>query len=299
MNHPETFESVECVTCGRCGNTVASDADECARCGAVIHTAPWNTDRADNLQVAAEPHPQRLRRAHVPSPYPSIREEVVPRSSSTRRKGRAGLRSAAVIVVIGMFVTVFAYIAAGKFERASASQHVSASGTVMALAPGKTSAESDIKRVTAPPPVPIAAVDTSIADVSPPADVNATRVAKMVAGVRYALKRGDLTDARDRLAKLPASLQTNPEARPLVADLNRRERERDASLQRARWCEEGKDWSCVAQNAAHVQTLDTGNVESRVMLSNAVIKLGSAGRASSNTPNSPALASMRPRSDNQ
>jgi hypothetical protein len=108
-----------------------------------------------------------------------------------------------------------------------------------------------------------------------------------------------LADARERLGKLPAGLQTNPEARPLFADLNRRERERDATLQAARWCEEGKDWSCVARNAAHVQTLDTGNVESRVMLSNAVVKLGWGGSASSNAPNGPALASARPRAANQ
>jgi hypothetical protein len=85
----------------------------------------------------------------------------------------------------------------------------------------------------------------------------------------------------------------------LFADLIRRERERDAALRRARWCEEGKDWSCVARNAAHVQALDTSNAESRVMLSNAVIKIGWAGSTASTASNRSAQASARPRADNQ
>jgi hypothetical protein len=170
----------------------------------------------------------------------------------------------------------------------------------MALSSSDTSGQSDTKRVSSAPSLaPSTAVDKSPADVMPTADVTATRVAGIVAGARYALRKGNLTDARERLGKLPARLQSNPDTRPLFADLIRRERERDAALQRARWCEEGKDWSCVARNAAHVQTLDTGNAESRILLSNAVIKIGGAGGAISTAPNGPAQASARPGADNQ
>jgi hypothetical protein len=170
----------------------------------------------------------------------------------------------------------------------------------MTLSSSDTSGESDTKRVSSAPSLASSpAVDKSTAYVVPTTDVATTRVAGMVAGARYALRKGDLTDARERLGKLPANLQTNPEARLLLADLTRRERERDAALQRARWCEEGKDWPCVARNAAHVQALDTSNAESRVMLSNAVIKIGWTGSTASTAPNGLAQDSARTRADNQ
>jgi hypothetical protein len=218
-----------------------------------------------------------------------------------RKKRGPELRAAAAITVIGLSMTALVYTkTAGTFERASVPQHVVASGAVMALASSNASGEPGAKRVSSPPSLaPDTALDKSTADPAPTTDVTATRVAGIVAGARYALRKGDLTDARERLGKLSASLQTNPEVRPLFADLIRREGERDAALQRARWCEEGKDWSCMARNAAHVQTLDTGNAESRLMLSNAVIKIGRSGSASSTAPYDPAPASARPRADIQ
>jgi hypothetical protein len=301
MNHLETLESVERVICDRCGNAYAPDADECSRCGAVSHTAPRNKGSVNDSEAWTGRHPRRLRRAHESSPYPSIQEEVVPRSMSMRRNRRPGLRSAAAITVIGLSMAALAYTrTAEKFERASVPQHVSASGAVMTFSSSDTSGESDTKRVSSAPSLaPSPAVDKSTANVMPTMDVTATRVAGIVAGARYALRKGDLADARERLGKLPARLQTNPETRLLFADLIRRERERDAALQRARWCEEGKDWSCVARNAAHVQALDTSNAESRVMLSNAVIKIGWAGSTASAAPNRPTQASAQPRADNQ
>jgi ribosomal protein L40E len=301
MNHPETFESVECLICERCGNTYAPDDDECSRCGAVSDTTLRNKGNVNDSETRTGRQIQRLRRAHVLSPYPSIREEVVPRSMRMSRKRKPGLRSAAAIIVIGLSMTALVYTrTGGTFERASVPQHAIASGAVMALASSNTSGASDTKQVLSPPSLAAGtAIDNSAADVVPTTDVTTTRVAGIVAGARYALRKGDLTDARERLGKLSASLQTNPEVRLLFADLIRREGERDAALQRARWCEEGKDWSCVARNAAHAQTLDTGNAESRLMLSNAVIEIGRAGRASSTAPHDSAEASARPRSDDQ
>ena len=301
MNHPETLEFVQSVICKRCGNTYASDAGECSRCGALNHTAPWERNSLNNSEAPVGRIPQRVRRVHVASPYPSIQEEVLPRSMSTRRKRRLGLHPAAVIIVTGLFIAAFAYTSTGgKVERASVSRHVSASGTVMALSSSSSAGESETKpALTSPPLAPSTAVDKSTADIMPTTDVTATRVASIVTGARYALRKGDLTDARERLGKLPASLRTDPEAQLVFADLTRRERERDAALQRARWCEEGKDWSCVARNAAHVQTLDTSNAESRVMLSDAVIKISWAGSPASTAPNGPAQVSPQPRADNQ
>ncbi len=146
MNHPETLESVQCVICRRCGNTCASDADDCSRCGALNHTAPWERDSLNNSEAPVGRHPQRLRRVHVSSPYPSLQEEVLPRPTSTSRKHRPGLRPPAVITVIGLFIAAFAYTSTGgRFERASASQHVSASGTVMALSSSNSAGESETK----------------------------------------------------------------------------------------------------------------------------------------------------------
>src|SRR5260370_32496244 len=102
MNHLETLESVEHVICERCGNAYAPDADECSRCGAVSHTAPRNKGSVNDSEAWTGRHPRRLRRAHESSPYPSIQEEVVPRSMSMRRKRRPGLLSAAAITLIGL-----------------------------------------------------------------------------------------------------------------------------------------------------------------------------------------------------
>jgi hypothetical protein len=92
-------------------------------------------------------------------------------------------------------------------------------------------------------------------------------------GVRFALKQNDLTDARERFGRLRQSAQARPEARQVSEELIRRERDRDAALQRARYCEAGKDWSCMALNAAHAKDLDAGSAQSQIMLANATSQL--------------------------
>ncbi|MDR5753931.1 MULTISPECIES: hypothetical protein [unclassified Caballeronia] len=123
------------------------------------------------------------------------------------------------------------------------------------------------------PARPTAAVPAPKAETPPAKNAVTASETNILNGVRYSLKQGDLTDARERFERLRQSVQARPEGRQVAEELNRRERERDAALQRARYCEAGKDWSCMAQNAAHAKDLDSGNAQSQVMLSMATSQL--------------------------
>jgi hypothetical protein len=100
-----------------------------------------------------------------------------------------------------------------------------------------------------------------------------------IAGARQALAQGDLKEARARFEQLTANAKSRPEARQLAGELARREQERDAALQDARWCELGKNWGCMAQSAAHAKAVDPGNIQSQVMLSVATSKMRLADNA--------------------
>ena len=116
-----------------------------------------------------------------------------------------------------------------------------------------------------------------------------------LAGTRQALAQGDLKEARARFEQLPANAKARPEARQLAGDLLRREQERDAALQDARWCEIGKNWGCMAQSAAHAKAVDPGNVQSQVMLSIATSKMRLADNARVPAVNGPEQSLGQPR----
>jgi hypothetical protein len=125
----------------------------------------------------------------------------------------------------------------------------------------------------AAPPRPAVPVPAPKAEIPPAKNAVTASELNILNSVRYALKQGDLTDARERFGRLRQGVQARPEARQVSDELIRRERERDAALQRARYCETGKDWSCMAQNAAHAKDLDSGSAQSQVMLSMATSQL--------------------------
>jgi ribosomal protein L37E len=310
MSYSEKLEPPGFQICKRCGNTYAVDADGCSRCGAKGRAVPWAENFRHNSNVSGPTrHPNRPPRTPKGEPYPSIREDAPHRFVDQLRARRTTFHVVAVLTVIGLLVAVFAYSRTARQPVfASVSEHSDASGSVTTVpTSGNTSGESNsTRRPISPSLTPSIAVGKSTADVTPSKAVDVTptqdaateRANGIVASARYALMQGNLTDARESLRRLPTGPQTEPEVRLLWRNLVRRERERDVTLQDARWCEEGKDWSCVARYAAHVQALDAGNAESHVMLARAIGENGGA-RSKPSLPSGPAQVLTRPSGGSQ
>jgi ribosomal protein L37E len=311
MSYSETPEPPGFQICKRCGNTYAVDADDCSRCGAKGRAVPWAEKFRHNSDFSRSTrHPNRQPRTTESEAYPSIREEAPHLFANQPRPRRMTLYSVAALVVIGLLIAVLAYSRAARQPvLASVSEHSDGSGLVASV-PSSTDTSGESIATSQPSSSSLTsgnAVGKSTADTTPPNAVVVTptqdaateRANGIVTSARYALKKGDLTDARERLRRLPKDLQTEPEVRLLWGNLVRRERERDVALQDARWCEEGKDWPCVARYAAHVQALDAGNAESHVLLAHAIGQIGGARTAPSPVPNGLAQVLTRPSGDSQ
>jgi ribosomal protein L40E len=311
MSNSETSEPRGFQICERCGNTYAVDADGCSRCGAkgrAVSSAEKSRHSSDFFRSTR--HPGRLPRTTESEAYPSIREEAPHRFVNQPRPNRITLYSIAILVVIGSLIAVLAYSRAVRQPvPESVSEHSDGPGSVASV-PSSTDTSGASIATSQPSSsslISSIAVDKSTADATPPKavdvkptqDAAAERANGIVASARYALKKADLAAVRERLRTLPAGLQTEPEVRLLWGALVRRERERDVTLQDARWCEEGKDWSCMARYAAHVQALDTGNAESHVMLERAIDEIGRGRSAQSRALNVPAQVVTRPSGDSQ
>lgn len=91
---------------------------------------------------------------------------------------------------------------------------------------------------------------------------------------RDAIDRGDLTTARRRFAKIPASQLDTPNIQRTAADLARLERTRDDNITAARDCQATGSWACVRQNAREVLTVDASNVEAQAMVEQAITRSG-------------------------
>lgn len=287
MGHAETLERRICPRCKNFGAGYASDSDVCPICGAdtvVVPAARVEPPRADAFipPPKFEPEPD----FEPQPPLPSV--------GAHRRLRDAALPFAAGILATGSLVAVFHY--AGQPQKPEPEERASDAGSVVAVtprvAPKPTPAPAPAPAPVAkiePPPVdttarsdavmpaqpPAAAVAVAPKPEAPPPVKNAMSAQEksIFDSARTALRKSDVTEARAQLRRLPANAQSQGEFRQLSNELTRRERERDAALQRAHWCEEGKDWTCMAQNAARAQSIDTGNAESHVMLSLATTRL--------------------------
>jgi hypothetical protein len=309
MSYSEILDSPGFQICERCGNTYAVDAEDCSRCGAKGRAVPWAENfrhGSDFLRFAR--HPNRQLQTPESEPHQNIREEVPHRFRNQPRTYRVTLFSVATLLAIGLLIAVLAYTRTARQPvLASVSEHTNGSGLVApvpssSVMPSQSNGKSQpsSSSLTSDTAVGKSTADTTLpkAEIVTPMQDAATESANnIMARVRYSLKKGDLTDLRERLRRLPRGLQSEPEVRLLWGDLIRRERERDVALQDARLCEEGKDWPCVARYAAHVQTLDTGNADSQVMLAHAIGQIGTTRTAPSPLPNGPAQASVPPGGD--
>jgi hypothetical protein len=91
---------------------------------------------------------------------------------------------------------------------------------------------------------------------------------------RDAIARGDLTTARRRFSKIPASQLGAANVQRTLADLTGLEHARDEMLQVARGCEATGSWLCVRQNARDVLTIDASNVEAQTLVEHAIARSG-------------------------
>ncbi|KLU27506.1 hypothetical protein EOS_04005, partial [Caballeronia mineralivorans PML1(12)] len=91
---------------------------------------------------------------------------------------------------------------------------------------------------------------------------------------RDAIQRGDLTTARRRFSKIPASQLTTGNVQRTQAELTGLERQRDEMLQTARGCEATGSWLCVRQNARDVLTIDASNAEAQTLVEHAIARSG-------------------------
>lgn len=307
MSHADTLERRICPVCKRFPAGYA-DSDVCLICGAdtvPVSEAAGGKHRADAMQPASRAPRPRAEQSHPDSgggvffPFDGDRPERKPVWPY-------------VLAVLGaaLFLTVYfrhespqpqpslqpeiesqrgydsGAVVAPPARVAPEAVAAASMPTQTALAPGNAGGDSKADSAApeaantvistpagAAPATPAAAVPAPKAET--PLAKNAVTASEMniLTGVRYSLKQGDLTDARERFERLRQSVQVRPEGRQVSDELNRRERERDAALQRARYCEAGKDWSCMAQNAAHAKDLDSGSAQSQVMLSMATSQL--------------------------
>jgi hypothetical protein len=115
--------------------------------------------------------------------------------------------------------------------------------------------------------LPTEAAGRSRAALANPAD-------NLLLATRDAIARGDLTTARKRFSKIPASQLGSANSQRTLADLTGLEHTRDEMLQVARGCEATGSWLCVLQNARDVLAIDAGNVEAQKFVEHAISRSG-------------------------
>jgi hypothetical protein len=91
---------------------------------------------------------------------------------------------------------------------------------------------------------------------------------------RLAMVHGHLSDARARLAMLPAGQDQRIDIRQITNELVQRELARDAALGLARTCEKAGDIPCVLRSAGDALASDVSDSEAREMLLRAVAQTG-------------------------
>ncbi|SAL25314.1 hypothetical protein [Caballeronia telluris] len=311
MSHADTLERRICPVCKRFPAGYA-DSDVCLICGAdtvPVSEAAGGKHRADATQPATRAPRPRAERSHPDSgggvffPFDGDRPERKPvwpyvlavlgaalfitvyfrhespqpqQALQPEIESQRGYDSGAVVAPPAVAA------ANAPPQTATHARPTSTPATAAGNAGGESIADSASPEAAgtvtsamtdAAPARPAAAVPAPKAETPPAKNAVTASEMNIVNSVRYSLKQGDLTDARERFERLRQGVQARPEGRQVSDELIRRERERDAALQRARYCEAGKDWSCMAQNAAHAKDLDSGSAQSQVMLSMATSQL--------------------------
>lgn len=253
--------------CPTCGNALHSPDTACVRCNALsVSSAALEPHSAITAATATAVVPAASegalrdrfaqKRASMDSAYPSV-EEPAPyetdaagaaSSESGRTLWRAGIGAALVALLAGGLYIAFGPVS-GRGDSELAAEPV---------------AQNSIPRL-APDPL----IDVPFGPKTASLDLTGT-----IDAARLAMLRGELRDARTRLAMLPASESKRGDVRQITNELIQRELARDAAIGLARACEKAGDTPCVLRAAGDALASDVSDSEARDMLLRAVAQTG-------------------------
>ncbi|WP_213768971.1 zinc ribbon domain-containing protein [Caballeronia sp. dw_19] len=290
--------SSDSVTCKRCGNDIPSDADTCPHCGA-DHGPGFGAAKTAALSTGLRlPFGARREALNVPSPYPSVPEESELTGAGEQRWDRSKtvtLGAVALALVAGGVIYSQHGSSGDDATRSDLPAGHSAYGAVdmktahdaparlaapaAAVPPARSAAA--VATMTTTRQAQTAAAPSVAAREALPTDTSSSRAAAALASAtdnlqaaRDAIARGDLTTARRRFSKIPASQLNAANVQRTQADLTGLEHARDEMLQVARGCEATGSWLCVRQNARDVLTIDASNVEAQTLVEHAIARSG-------------------------
>ena len=279
------------VTCKRCGNDIPRDADTCPHCGA-DHGPTFGVAKTAALSGLRLPFGARREALNVPSPYPSVPEESELAGTGEQRWDMSKtLTLGAVALALVAGGVIYSQYGSSSGDDAARSEppaghsaygaidmktaHDTPAPPVPAAPPARSAAATTARQAQTAAAPPVAARETLPTDTAP------ARGAAALAGTtdnlqaaRDAIARGDLTTARRRFSKIPASQLSTANVQRTQADLVGLEHARDQMLQTARDCEATGSWLCVRQSARDVLTIDASNVEAQALVEHAIARSG-------------------------
>ena len=284
--------SRDTVTCKRCGNDIPSDADTCPHCGD-DHGPSFGAAETVALSTGLRlPFGARREALNIPSPYPGVPQESELAGTGEQRwdtSKTVTLGALALALVTGGII-YSQYGSSGGDDAARSQQPArhSAYGAIdmkpaqgspapavtpaPMAAPARSAAAVRQAQTAAAPSV--AAPETLPTEPSGRSRAALANPSDNLLAARDAIARGDLTTARKRFSRIPASQLGTANAQRTLADLTGLEHTRDETLQAARGCEATGSWLCVLQNARDVLAIDAGNVEAQKLLEHAIARSG-------------------------
>lgn len=303
--------NTEAVTCRRCGNSMPADTETCPHCGADQGGMLKPANAAALPTGLRMPFTARRDSARVASPYPSLPEQSDLIGIEERHWDRSkSITLVAVALALGVGGVIYwqhsdsdstpnpaaGQSASGPIDAKLAhdeSTSTSKPATAVTGAPSSKLATTGTARPapqhgTAPAtmqaaiapvvPAPTAVAPRGAAPAATARDNGSTaawaNVGDNLQAARDAMDRGDLTTARRRFSKIPASQLDTANVQRTQADLVRLEHTRDDMLQAARGCEATGSWTCVRQNAREVLAVDASNAEAQSMVEQAITRSG-------------------------
>ncbi|WP_158940057.1 zinc ribbon domain-containing protein [Burkholderia sp. S171] len=279
--------SSDAVTCKRCGSDIPGDADSCPQCGAEpgpTFGAVKTTALSTSLRL---PFGARREALNIPSSYPSMPEESELTGAGEQRwEMSKTVTVCAIALALVAGGVIYSQRGGSSGDNAARSEQPAGHSAYGAIdmkdvhgTPGPAGAPA--RPAAAARQAQTAAAPSVAAREAMPADTSSGRTAAGLAGAtdnlqaaREAISRGDLTMARRRFSKIPASQLSAADVQDTQADLTGLEHVRDVMLQAARDCAATGSWLCVRQNAHDVLTIDAGNVEAQALVEHAIARSG-------------------------
>ena len=283
--------SRDTVTCKRCGNDIPGDADTCPHCGA-DHGPSFGAAKTVAFSTGLRlPFGARREALNIPSPFPSVSEASEPAGAGEQRWETSKivtLGAVAVALVAGGIIYSQHGGSGDDTPRSEPPAKHSAYGAIDMKpaqgtpAPAVTAAPMDalarsaaaVRQAQTAATPSVAARETLPTEPSGRSSAALANPADNLLAARDAIARGDLTTARKRFSKIPASQLSTANSQRTLADLTGLEHTRDEMLQVARGCESTGSWLCVLQNARDVLAIDTGNVEAQKFVEHAISRSG-------------------------